>query len=244
MDELQIAICEDDKDEQKILVSLIKKSSFSSRILIFENGETFLKTYQSGIYDLIFMDIYMTDISGIDIVKTIRKKDKEVPIAFTTISKDHALDGYRLCVDRYIEKPIQKGMIDEVLNFAFQKKYNRPKILIVSHGKEISIPISQLMYVEQKEHYITFFLLGKRIIRVKGKLDELTPQLSLYSFCRCHKSFFVNFSFVKKIDYELMIFEMEEGNSVHIRRDSFKKVRETWETWLFETTRKMGENHE
>lgn len=241
MEELQIALCEDDADEQQNLISLIRSGAVPAQVSVFGSGEAFLKAHQPGFQDLILMDIYMGGISGVEVVRRLRNMEPDVPVAFITTSKDHALDGYRLNVARYLEKPVSQQAVDEILRLALEKKENPSGITILLQGKSLALPARRLLYVEQKAHYLIFYLLGGKTIQTKGKLDELVPQLEAFPFFRCHKSYLANLSFVMDIDRELMVFHMKEGKKVYIRRENFKKAKQAWELWLFRAAREGGE---
>lgn len=238
MEELLIALCEDDTDEQKKLISLIQSGCVPAKTTVFDSGEALLGNDPSGCFDLVLMDIYMDGISGVEAARRIRNTDPEIPVAFVTTSKEHALDGYRLNVNRYLEKPVSQKAMDDVLLFALDRRENPPGITILVQGRPLSLPVRRLLYVEQKAHYLTFHLLDNKTIQAKGKLDELMPQLEAFPFFRCHKSYLANLAFVTGIDRELMVFHMRGGKKVYIRRENFKKARQAWELFLFEEARK------
>ena len=238
MEELLIALCEDDADEQKKLISLIQSGRVPAKTTVFDSGEALLGNDPSGSFDLVLMDIYMDGISGVEAARRIRNIDPEIPVAFVTTSKEHALDGYRLNVNRYLEKPVSQKAMDDVLLFALDRRENPPGITILVQGRPLSLPVRRLLYVEQKAHYLTFHLLDNKTIQAKGKLDELMPQLEAFPFFRCHKSYLANLAFVTGIDRELMVFHMRGGEKVYIRRENFKKAREAWELFLFDEARK------
>lgn len=238
MEELLIALCEDDADEQKKLISLIQSGRVPAKTTVFDSGEALLGNDPSGSFDLVLMDIYMDGISGVEAARRIRNTDPEIPVAFVTTSKEHALDGYRLNVNRYLEKPVSQKAMDDVLLFALDRRENPPGITILVQGRPLSLPVRRLLYVEQKAHYLTFHLLDNKTIQAKGKLDELMPQLEAFPFFRCHKSYLANLAFVTGIDRELMVFHMRGGEKVYIRRENFKKAREAWELFLFDEARK------
>ena len=104
------------------------------------------------------MDIYMNGMSGVDTVRSIREIDANVIIAFTTSSTEFALEGYRLDVFKYLEKPVQAKDVYEVLAFTQMKQANRPKIKFKSGRQECSVALSDILYAEQKGHYVTFYL--------------------------------------------------------------------------------------
>jgi len=127
-DVLKIAVCEDETDQRNRLLALLDESSIKNTYSVFENGEKLLKVFERGKYDLILMDIYMdSELSGIETVKLIRKKDKDISVAFVTTSKDHALESYRLSAIKYIEKPYSKENIENTLRLALLKSRMYPR---------------------------------------------------------------------------------------------------------------------
>ena len=134
-DVLKIAVCEDETDQRNRLLALLDESSIKNTYSVFENGEKLLKVFERGKYDLILMDIYMdSELSGIETVKLIRKKDKDISVAFVTTSKDHALESYRLSAIKYIEKPYSKENIEDTLSLALLKKQDTPSLLAQKNG--------------------------------------------------------------------------------------------------------------
>lgn len=237
MEELQVALCEDDKEELERLMHLLRNGPVPVRATAFGSGEAFLKDYQPGRFDMVLMDIYMGGISGVETVRRLREQEPELPVAFVTSSQDHALDGYRLKVAKYLEKPVSQTDMDDAVTLAAGRRV-QAAVEVVLQGKKLQLPVSRLISVEQKAHYLLLRSTGDRTGQVKGRLDELEPQLAGFPFFRSHKSYLANLSYVTGIDQKLLVFHMKEGQDVYIRRDRMKKAKDAWEDWLFAQTRK------
>ena len=97
---LRIALCEDDRQEREHLLTILRSSNIPVQVWEFEEGGAFLKGYKPGAFDLILMDIYMNGISGVEAMRAVRKEEPSLPAAFITTSQDHALEAYRMHVDR------------------------------------------------------------------------------------------------------------------------------------------------
>ena len=158
MEALRIAVCEDSAIEQKRLIFLINGCGIPAVVSAFDSGEALLADFGRGKYDLIFMDIYMEGMTGIDAVTAIRKIDSHVPVAFATTSTEFALESYRLDALKYIEKPVQKKAVMELLELARFKKEQIPSLLLQISGKDVSIPFDQITYAEQMGHAVVFHL--------------------------------------------------------------------------------------
>lgn len=240
MKELQIALCEDQADEQAQLAGLIQSGTLPASVTVFKNGEDFLREYRPGRFDLVFMDIYMDGITGVETVRQIRTSDSKLPIVFVTSSREHALDGYRLEVAKYLEKPVTQKDVDETLLLADEQRERQSMAAVVLHKKEFRLPVNRLICAEQKAHYLVLYYEGNREEQVRGRLDELSPQLAAFPFFRCHKSYLANLAHVTSIDRELLLLHLREGHVAYIRREYLKKTVDAWENWLFSQARKDG----
>lgn len=234
---LHIAICEDNFDERKHLLHIVENSKFPTKVKVFDCGESFLSDYQRGKFDLVFMDIYMSGITGIETITAIRELDENISIAFTTSSTDHTLESYRLNAIKYIEKPVSKKSVYKLLELALLKKQSTPELILRVKGQTSYIPFERILYVEQKSHTLYFFLTGNEVLTANEKLDNIIKQFEGQSFFRCHKSYVVNFAYVKNLDKELMVFSMKNGSNVHIRRESMPGAKKAFESYLFKMAR-------
>lgn len=240
MQALRIALCEDERQEVQNLLERVSACGIAAETSVFGSAEAFLEGYAPGSFDLVLMDIYLEGLSGLEAVRRIRERGEKLPVAFITTSQDHALDAYRLNVEKYLEKPVSQDALLEVLRLALERRESRPGVTVFSGGKPLRLPAGEIIYIEQKAHYLVFNLPGKKTVQVKGKLDALQPQLSGLPFFRCHKSFIANLAYVTGIDRELMLFQMREGAQVYIRREDLKAARLAWEGWLFSAARGEG----
>lgn len=242
--ELYIAVCEDNPLEQKQLLSLIEDSGISAKIMAFTCGEAFLKEFSTGRFDLIFMDIYLGGMTGVEIASKIRETDESVPIAFTTTSTEFTLESYRLGALKYIEKPVKKKAVQELLEIVRLKKENRPRLLLKMNGKDILIDFQRILYVEQKAHILRVFLAGGEILLVNEKLKNIESQFEEQNFIRCHKSYLVNLAYVKELNREFRLFSMKEGQNVLIRRESMPAAQKALADYLFEKLKHHGNRQE
>jgi DNA-binding LytR/AlgR family response regulator len=240
MEPLYIAVCEDNIEEQNQLISIIEGSGFSTIITAFTKGEDLLDEYQTGKFDLILMDIFMSGISGIETITTIRKIDENVSVAFTTSSIDYALESYRLEALKYIEKPIREKAVVELLKMVKLKKENTPRLTIKISGKDVSVCFNQILYIEQKAHNIFIYFKGGEQLQAVEKLENIANQFDEKNFFRCHKSYLVNLNYVKYLDNDLGVFSMKEGQNVHICRGSMSKAKKVLAEYLFNKTRSMS----
>ena len=107
---MNIAIADDRAEDLQAAEDYLLRY-FSSRhpevmndlsISTFPNAERFLEVFDHGRFDLLLLDIYMEDMTGMEAAEAVRLKDDRVPIVFLTTSQDHLLDGYRVFASGYL----------------------------------------------------------------------------------------------------------------------------------------------
>jgi DNA-binding LytR/AlgR family response regulator len=157
--------------------------------------------------DLIFLDIQMPEISGLDFIKLLKKPPK---IILTTAYTEYALDGYELNVVDYLLKPVSferfLKAVDKVQallqSAAPDKTAAAPAeqyIFVKSDGKLIRINTTEIRYVEGLKNYLLIHTQHKKII-VHGTMGNMEEELKvLGNFVRIHKSYIVNKNCIAEI---------------------------------------------
>jgi DNA-binding LytR/AlgR family response regulator len=180
---------------------------FSSAI----EADQYLKTNK---VDLLFLDIQMQQLSGIDFLKSLENPPK---VIFTTAYSEFALDGYELNIVDYLLKPITferfykatyKAL--ELLNLENESKeateatFIDKSIVVKSSHQHIKILLTDILFIEGLHKYVKIVTEKKNhttLIALSAMEEELSAQL----FYRCHRSFIINLSKVELIDGNLAI---------------------------------------
>lgn len=232
-----VAVVDDDSNESAELSGYIKTVA-DARVECFSSGEDFLAGFAPEKYGMIFMDIYMGGQNGVETVKHIRGRDPKVYIAFVTSSTDHAMEAYRLHVNRYIEKPFDRDEIRDILKEAEKAAEN---VETIDFGEGIQpVEVEKIVCIEQQAHMaVLYFSDGSsRMIRKK-----ITDIIRLFEgkkgFYQCHRSFIINVAHVEDIDEDLLIFTTDIGKNVHIRRGELGKAKRTLAQFWLDRTRNI-----
>lgn len=207
----KISIIEDDNTAlQAILLELdeyMSNNNLEYKVTSFTNAENFLSTYNSDT-DIVFMDIELPGINGMEASKLLRKKDKKVILVFVTNMASFAIDGYQVDALDFIVKPLKKATFIMKMNRIIEKaNLKKDDFLSVSYNREIIlINISLLMYVEVTDHYIYFHLIDKDY-KIRGSLSHFENQLKQKFFLRCNNYTLVNPLYIKSVNQDNVIIE-------------------------------------
>lgn len=201
---LRIAICDDEENclnETKILLENWSAAS-SSRLEIdcFENGDSLIKKAATTRYDIIFLDIVMPLLNGMDAAKELRKKDKIVKIIFLTCSPEFALQSYSVKATDYCLKPVTCQKLKEIMDdcTAFNRK-EPENITLKTVGGYQKIYLHDIEYIEAHNKRVFFYLKSDKVVEVIQPLYTFETGLSdSKGFFKCHRSYLV---YLPNVDY-------------------------------------------
>ena len=239
---IRIAVCDDCRiDRSKILNTLtayFNKRNEKIAIVEYEDGISLLEDYEDrdvGCFDLVFLDIIMGRSHGVDVARKLREFDPRACLIFITTTPEFALEGYSVHAFQYLIKPVDKQTLIKLLD-GFVKLFHRDRktsILIKNKGTQERIPYKDIVYMESQTPYVYVHLVDGSIHRINAKLVDVLNEIKVKNFIRCHQSFIVNLSKVKKMD---KCFIMEGGDKIPVRRNDIKVMREKYYQFVIETT--------
>ncbi len=197
-------IIEDDELALKLIQSNLQVLGVTSEVYAFTSVVDAISRVSFEAKDLLFLDVGLPRINGIDFAKSLSIKPKIVVI---TSERDHAFDAYQLDVIDYILKPIDQAKLLRSLNKVNEVIRNSQnslssedgKVFIRHNGKYVSVESSDILWIEAKGDYATIHTTSKRYT-VKKTLTSLEEQLPATNFKRVHRSYMVNMAKVDKID--------------------------------------------
>ncbi|MDR3315108.1 MAG: LytTR family DNA-binding domain-containing protein [Coriobacteriales bacterium] len=232
---LRIALCEDTPSDAESLKTLIELSKTPFTLDTFLSGEALLEVFAKGSYDLVFLDVYMGALSGIQTAEKIRDVDTQVPIVFTTTSEDFTREGYRLNAYKYLLKPIVEEDVLDALDLATLKrdKAQGATLAIVTDNIPVVIPLSDILYIEALNRKSQIYTMNEAYATTMT-IEDLYKLLPSPRFLRSHRSFIVNLDHVDEVADD---FIMDNGGIAYIAVKSHRKIKHAYEDYLFSTAR-------
>lgn len=193
---VQIAICDDNAEDIRILSEALYAYDTSCQILTYTDGDSLLEDcYERKIqFDILFMDIYMPGMNGIETAYKIRSCNKAAKIVFVSSSNEHYPEAYDVFAFNYILKPIQREKLNRVMDQALMEINLECRQQISFSYKMVNYRIlcRNILYIESRDKTICFHMTDNTTLHCYAKLDEILKQLPEESFIRCHQSFVVN----------------------------------------------------
>lgn len=206
MKQLKCLVVDDEELARVLLKTHIEKIDFLTLVGSTENPIEALQILQNQDIDLLFLDIQMPELSGINVAKIVKPKTE---VIFTTAYSQYAIDGFDLNVLDYLLKPITferfKQAIDKAKEY-FQIQHQEDTITIKSGYDLHKIRLNDILFIEGSSEYVTFQTTELRIMSYQT-LKSLEISLPQRQFMRVHRSFIVNKDKVKALKGKQILIE-------------------------------------
>lgn len=226
---MNILICDDNKDivvqEEFVIEEAMSAIKKHGNIQTFTSAQECLETVKKNpkAYGVIFWDIEMPYISGLELGKKIKEINPIIQVVFVTSFEKYSLSAYEVHPFHYIVKPLRVEKVKEILLSIIQYEKNEGtdnslKIRVEINRDIILIPAKSIQFIE-KEKNICNIITESREYQAYTSLNDLEEQiakLNIKELYRCHQSFVVNLKYVQK--YEGSKFVLENGNIIPISR--------------------------
>ncbi|MDD6302100.1 MAG: LytTR family DNA-binding domain-containing protein [Bacillales bacterium] len=206
---MKVAIVEDNIEYtetlKKYLLRFENENKLNIAIYTFTNGEQFINEFKSD-YDIIFMDIEMPIMDGIESSTKIREIDSECVIIFVSNFTKYAIKGYSVNALDYLTKPLAYDIFKNTMSKAILKVQSKQnKAIVLQSGAETyRIDINDIIYIEVYKHRV-FFHTTKDDFDIRSSLQEVEKQLPSNQFIRCNSGYIINLKYVSGIQKDSII---------------------------------------
>jgi len=183
-----------------MLESWSASTSSPTQIDCFDNGDSLIQGSSTVRYDIIFLDIIMPLLNGMDTAKELRNRDKTVKIIFLTMSPEFALQSYSVKATDYCIKPINYERLKEIMdNCADFNRQEPENLTLKTMGGYQKIYLYDIEYIEAQNKRVFFFLKSEKTVEVIQPLYTFETELSdSKGFFKCHRSYLV---YLPNVDY-------------------------------------------
>lgn len=206
---VKIGICDDEPEMRKplrqILEQVLQLQGVEYLISESESGEELTAGISCLDIDILFLDIEMRSLDGIETAKLLRKKGMKGIIIFVTAYPDFVFQGYEVHAFHYILKPYRKEKIEEVLRQALHElDLSKERYFVIEQkARVIRIPLSQTIAFKSDRRKVEA-LLEEDFVAFYGRIDEVCRELPS-CFIRIHNRYIVNLNYVTTLERDRCI---------------------------------------
>lgn len=215
---------------EKVLKPYMNRTGRPYEIRKFDSGKEFLRAAEQDIFDMLFLDVKMDEMNGLEIAEAFRVDNPNALLIFVSSIMQYARVGYRFDATRYLLKDNIEKDFDECMEALFKEKRLQEKSINLKGGKEEEIRLSDIIYVESQKRKVEIHLASDESIKLSNeKLDEFENRLDSREFIRVHQSFLVNLRYVVKVDNEV---KLRNGKTISISRSRAEEAKRQYSLWL------------
>lgn len=228
---MHIAIVDDQKIEIKLLTKYIdtymaEKGLNNYEVSSFLSADSFLESFEKDTYSLIFLDIYMEKMNGVELARKIRDVDSNSLIVFSTSSNEFAMESYEVNAKFYLVKPYTYESFSSMMKLVLPEKTLSKQFTTLSDGKKF-IPIN-VIYSEYFNHKITVHQKYDEDFSTRLSQNEFEEALSEFDYLiSCNRGIIINLNEVKKLDTDSVT--MSDKSVLPVSRGKYAIVKQAYE---------------
>ena len=241
-----VAVCDDDQTQIDILKNNLIRYSIDTDIDFFIDeyisGELLIEKYKSlkSPYDIIFLDMEMPDIKGLDVAAAIRElPDRNVSIAFVTSYPEYMQDSFDVQASQYIIKPVVYEQLAKKLDIILKcinASYTNIKVISEKSGERV-LYLDDVICIETEKSSKLLVTTISETFLITAKLSDLAKELSDKDFISVHRTCLANMKYFRKFNSDSL--EFTSGKTVNLSRRRLPEVKELFSKYV---SRKMRTN--
>lgn len=240
---MRIAVCDDEKASVQILYQKIsaycERQNLHPQVDCYACGEDFLQA--AAHYDIIFMDIYLPGISGIETVCKLCKS-RDCAVVFMTVSRDYAVEAFHMNAAHYLVKPVTEEKLAEAMQRCFERAGRggqRPEqfLKVNSSRGVLPVPFCDIVYIE-KLNKACIVHTQKSSIHTCTTLNAIYSLLQRADFMRAQRSFVVNMNYIETYFFDRVV--MQGGQEIMLSRSNRAVLKAQYQHFLFDLARRGG----
>lgn len=230
---MRIAICDDDRpivtSLHKRIETLMIKWSINAEIYDFSDGEDMVYEIEStGIFDIIFLDIEIGKMNGIDLASELRSKYFVFTLIFISQYDNYYRAAFEVQPFWFLDKPFSDEKLELAMKKAVDREMNKEETFDFSFSKVYyRIFLDDIVYFESDRRQVLVHCVDSKIYRCYNKLDVIEQEFSSKNrnFIRVHRSFYVNQIYIKKYYYDrILLYNDEEIQISASRREKVRDI--------------------
>lgn len=222
----------DARELKRITASYFEKRQILARFHHFPSAEAFFKDYRPGDYELVFLDIYMDGMTGMDAARRIRSQSDDCILVFVTTSSDFAVESYDVNASYYLLKPFDPEKLCRILDSLKLKKARRSQYIeVISERVPVRVPLHSILYADTFRNAVCLHT-DAGPVRSYLTFQKFEEQINgCHNFLSCYRGCIVNMDRIQEATADGFL--LDNGETVQIRKRGAAAIRKAYLQYLF-----------
>ena len=227
--DLHIAVVDDFPPDQERIGECIDRyfsdrRNQTVRVGRFSNAEDFLKAYRKGEYQLMFLDIVMGEMNGLDLAERIRNGDNDICIIFMSTTRDYVFQSFPVSPQGYLCKPFEYTAFAEVMDRTLKKLSAKEKLLKIQlSNTEIEVSANEVTAILSNNHSVELKMITGKTMESNMLFSEYQAILENEpNFLECSRGIIINMDYASQIKGDTII--MQDETVYPVRRRGRKEI--------------------
>ncbi len=237
---MKIAVVDDRQEDREELCTMLEQygavRGLSTELVCYSSGEDLLQNWKPGMYQCIFLDIYMEGRDGMEVARELYRRDPVCRLIFATVSQTHAVSSYEVRAAWYLTKPYNASRLADAMEVVCQgiRSDIRP-LTIHLRGTPLTICYRDIFYIDCADRQARIHL-RDRMLEVDEPIGKLMDSLeSDGRFLVCNRNTIVNMDQVELA--EASDFRLKNGVSVPLRQRGRAGLKKAYLLWSLQELR-------
>ena len=229
---MRFAICDDNANDLKSMQEVFRRVVPEHTLDAFSDGRKLLDTSSGGTdYDLLFMDILMPQITGMELAREVGRLAPDMPVVFLTDSEAYAVEAFSVKALHYVLKPMTEQALRECLNRLKERQSARRRIHIISSsGVQQILFADEIQYAQSNAHYYDLHLKDGTVIKVRMTQSEIRETLG-DSFLPVSRGLVVNVEFIRQLGPKSCV--LKDGREILLSRANMDEIHSAYAAYVF-----------
>lgn len=238
---MRLAVVDDHGPDLEQVAAVVAMSCDEMGLLCevdtFTSGADFRAAYAPGRYDVLVLDVLMGEDSGIEVARAVRESEPDLPIVFTTVSREYAVDGFEVGAAHYMIKPVDKAQMRAALARCGERLALDNRYIEVSIRRRAQrVLMRDIIFADHYKNATQLHTTGE-MLRVYVAFKEIAASLLRDErFLECTYGCVINMDHVLKLENN--VFVMDDGTRVPLRTKKSAGARSRYLDWMFAKTRR------
>lgn len=238
------AVCDDDEIVCEAICNKISKilgkcgisariDKYVSPLALYKN----ISNCETG-YDVLFLDIDMPRLSGIELAKELKKMSEPPDIIFVSNRDDLVFECFSVRPFGFIRKNnFSNDLKDTLLAYISTRVMKSAFIAVTTNSNSVvqNIKVSDIVYIESFRNKQYIYMLNGDVVECHMSMEEFESKLAEYDIIRIYKSYLVNLKYVQRIDRNSIVLNFKEGVRLSVSREKIKELKNLYLFYLRKT---------